>query len=365
MTRTLLVGCLLIISSTSLAENLVPPNGARGDDVIQHMRGCYSNAMGPLAAGGELLKGVDKELLQGKSTAGFLYDGRPLPPRDDGVLVPRESLFNALRSSTRTDPYVVCLLMAGFRWETSKESGIEVLQRLADQGSVRAQAEFGRAYYLGLGVVRNNSLAFKWLNAAASANDSDAQFLLGVLYSEGDGALPNDDLALQWVRKAADAGHQQAQRVRTHIEKMAEDRRKANQAAVSKVSEIKAAAEAGNSESQRILAGYYIEGVGVTQDATVAIDWYKKAGQAGDVKSLTQLGVLYDKGRGIAVDYSEAVKWYKLAAEKGDSQAQYNLGILMYFGAGSERNQVEGKEWVRRAAEQSNEMAIRALPSLR
>jgi TPR repeat protein len=80
---------------------------------------------------------------------------------------------------------------------------------------------------------------------------------------------------------------------------------------------------------------------------------------------MRQIGVMYDKGRGVPVDYVEAVRWYKAAAEKGDSQAQHNFGILMYYGVGTERNEEQGKDWIRRAAEQNNQMAIRALQSLK
>ena len=347
MTRALLLGLLCILSFASFAENLVPPKGANTDDALQLIRLCFSNAMSPMAADGELLKGVDKELLQGNSTTGFWFDGRPLPPRNDGVIAPRESLFNALRPSSRTNPYVTCLLLSGYRWERSKESGLEVLRRLTDQGNIRAQAEFGRAYYLGLGIVRNNTLAFNWLSTAAKANDPDAQFFLAILYSEGDGVLPNDSDALHWMKRAMESGHPQAQRALPQLEKMTSSRKEGNQSGISKLPTIQAAADAGNPESLRVLAGYYIEGIGVPQDAGMAIDLYKKAGLAGDTKSITQLGVLYDKGRGVPVDYAEAVKWYKVAAAKGESQAQHNLGMLMYFGVGTERDQVEGKEWVR------------------
>src|SRR5450759_4079793 len=132
---------------------------------------------------GELLKGLDKELLQGHSTLGHLFeqllgDPRPIAPGADGVIAPRKSLFNALGSTKRTDPYVVCLLLKGYRWESSNESGLEILQRLADQGNVRAQTDLGRAYYFGVGVTRNKSLAFKMLSTAAAANDPDGEFYL-------------------------------------------------------------------------------------------------------------------------------------------------------------------------------------------
>jgi hypothetical protein len=334
------------------------------------MWSCINTAIRSASRDGVLLRDLDKELLQGHSTVGHLFEGslagpRPIEPRADGVLAPRESLFNAFSSTKRTDPYVVCLLLKGYRWEGSKETGLETLQRLADQGNARAMAELGRAYYLGLGVTRNNGLAFKMLSAAALANDPDGAFLLAVLYTEGDGVLPDDSMSLHWLKKAADAGHPQAQRALPQAEEQTTSRKKSNEEAAAKLTAVRTAAESGNLESQRTLANYFIEGIGVSQDANVAVGWYKKAAQAGDAIAMRQLGVMYDKGRGVPVDYIEAAKWYKAAAEKGDAQAQHNFGILMYYGVGTERNEEQGKEWIRRAANQNNQMAIRALQSLK
>jgi TPR repeat protein len=368
--KSLIYFLLAGLASVACAENIFPPKDATSKTVNRDVWSCLNTAMRIASGDGEVLKGLDKELLQGHSTVGHLYelslgDPHPIQPRADGVLAPRESLFNVLGSTKRTDPYVVCLLLKDYRWESSEETGLEMLQRLADQGNVRAQAELGRTYYFGFGVAHNNSLAFKMLSAAAKANDPDGQFYLAMLYSEGDGVLPNDGISVQWLKRAADSGHIQAQRALPQVENVAENRKKESAEAALKLATIRTAADSGNLESQRTLANYYIEGIGVTQDASTAIEWYKKAAQSGDAAAARQIGVLYDKGRGVSVDYVEAVKWYKVAAEKGDSQAQYNLGVLMYYGVGVELNEEQGKDWIRRSAEQNNQLAIKALQSFK
>jgi TPR repeat protein len=367
----IIVFLVFTLAPSAFAENIIPPKGANSESVSQDMWSCINSAMRTTGGNGELLKGVDKELLQGHSTVGFLSEQslagpRPVALRDDGVIAPTQSVFNALRSSTRTDPYVVCLLLKGYRWENNKETGIEILQRLAGEGNVRAQAELGRAYYFGgLGVGRNNSIAFKLLSAAADANDIDGQLLLAILYSEGDGTLPDDALAAFWLKKAAQAGSQQAQRALPMAEQNVARHKKEIDEAASKLTEVRASAETGNTESQRILANYFIEGIGVSPEANSAIEWYKKAAQAGDAIAMKMMGVIYDKGRGVTVDYIEAVKWFKAAAEQGNAEAQYNIGVLTYDGYGTQRNVEEGKAWMRRAADQGNKMAIKALQSLK
>lgn len=370
MKKSFLFILLASLASASFAENVIPPKDASSESVTQDMRTCLNIAIRTASTDGEILKGLDKELLQGNSTVGHLYelslgDPSPIQPRADGVLAPRESLFNAFTSTKRSDPYVVCLLLKGYRWENSNETGMEMLQRMADHGKARAQAELGRAYYYGRGVTINNSIAFRMFSDAATANDPDAQYYLAVLYSQGDGVLPNDELSLQWLKKAADSGNAQAQRVLPQAEQFSENRKKSKAEAGLKLATIRAAAEAGDMESQRNIGNYYIEGLGVSQDVKSALEWYKKAAQAGDLVATTQIGVIYDKGRGVPVDYVEAVKWYKIAAEKGEAQSQFNLGILMFYGTGTELNKAQGKDWIRRAADQNNQMAINALQSLK
>jgi TPR repeat protein len=360
----------ILSSSSAIAVNLIPPKASTPDSVTKDMWNCVHLAVQTSNGDGEILKSLDKELLRGNSTSGFLFEAtlsgpKPVEPNKDGQLAPMESLFNSVKSTSRTDPYVVCLLIHGYRWENSGESGIEQLERLAKGGNIRAQAELGSAYRNGIGVTRNYSTAFYWLNKASITNDSEAQFQLAILYSEGNGVLPSDKISAEWLQKAANSGHEKARKVLPKAQEIASQHIKASEDATKKVEEIKQAAKKGDIEAQRELANYHIEGIGVTPDAKQAVEWYTKAANQGDPIAMRQLGVLFDKGRGIPVDYKEAANWYRAAAEKSDAQAQYNYGILVYHGVGIEKNESDGKMWIKRAADQGNQMAIRALSSFK
>jgi len=54
--------------------------------------------------------------------------------------------------------------------------------------------------------------ATKWVRAAATQGDSDAQNTLGLMYLKGEGVKKNLNLAKKWFKKAATLGHTQAQR---------------------------------------------------------------------------------------------------------------------------------------------------------
>lgn len=364
-----LIGFLFTSAPWTYAENLLPPAGATPDSTNRDMRRCLGIILREPSGPGQLLKGVDRELLQGKATTGFLFEGslagpRPVAPRDDGQLGPRSGLFDFVRSASRTDPYVVCLLLKGYRWAASQETGIDQLHRIADHGNIRAQTELGRAYYHGWVRSTNNSIAFKYLSRAAASNDPDAEYYLAILYDAGDGVLPDGFRAAELLRQAAKQGHPQAIKALPKLEKALLEHTKDRDAAAAKLPEVRAKAETGDVDSQNTLARYYLEGIGVSADVSRAIEWFKRAASGGDATALVSLGIVYDKGRGVTVDLGEAVKWYRLAAEKGDAQAQFNYGVFLYEGRGVDRNEAEGRAWVRKAAQQNYRRAVDVLKSM-
>ena len=72
--------------------------------------------------------------------------------------------------------------------------------------------------------------------------------------------------------------------------------------------------------------------------------------EAGDTEAQYNLGVMYDNGEGIPQDDAEAVRWYRLAAEQGSATAQYNLGVMYGTGEGVPQDNVEAHMWLNLAA---------------
>jgi uncharacterized protein len=79
---------------------------------------------------------------------------------------------------------------------------------LAQQGNADAQANMGKMYLMGQGVLRDPDEAVKWFMASAVQGNADAQFFLGSFY-----LLPHRDIAkgLKWLRFSAEQGNQDAQ----------------------------------------------------------------------------------------------------------------------------------------------------------
>ncbi len=98
------------------------------------------------------------------------------------------------------------------------------------------------------------------------------------------------------------------------------------------------AAKAGNPHAQTLLAGLYIDGLGVSQNYVKARYWLEKGAKAGNNQAQFTLGVLYENGIGGPQDYKKARYWHFKAVESGNIPAALNLGTLYYEGKGGPKD---------------------------
>ncbi len=116
---------------------------------------------------------------------------------------------------------------------------MQLLTPIAEEGNAEAQYRLAIMYQNGLGTVRNELKAFKWMEAAAEQGMALAQHGFGFMYMEGDCVEQNGERAVYWFTQAA---------------------------------------EQGLAGSQTTLAMLYEEGRIVPKDAAAARHWYRKAG---------------------------------------------------------------------------------------
>ena len=90
----------------------------------------------------------------------------------------------------------------------------------------------------------------------------------------------------------------------------------AHSPAAQALADLRASAEAGDAEAQRILGGMYVTGAGVPQDAAEAVAWYRRAAEQGDARAQYNLGGMYREGRGVPPDAVEALMWLTIAAAR-------------------------------------------------
>lgn len=103
-------------------------------------------------------------------------------------------------------------------WQQGDYAGaFEWFRKAAEQGSVLARYELGKAYLYGRGTPQHYALAATQLLQAAQAGYAEAQFLLAQLYQQGQG-VPQDLVhAYMWLNVAASRGHASAALERDRI----------------------------------------------------------------------------------------------------------------------------------------------------
>lgn len=199
------------------------------------------------------------------------------------------------------------------------------LKRAGELGSGLAYYVLGRQYRDGIGVEKNQELAFSYLMKSAELNHPMGQFSTAYLYGLGAGVTRNDERAVHWYRKAA------AQ---------------------------------GIAPAMTNLGIRYQVGRGVKKDMRQAADWYEKAADAGHMNALSGLGYMYKYGKGgRSKDLAKAVSLFRRAADKGNASGTYNLGLMYLDGVGVLKDKNEALRLLRLAAK-SDKRAVKRLKKL-
>jgi TPR repeat protein len=144
----------------------------------------------------------------------------------------------------------------------------EWLQKAAEQGDARAQAEFGVMYKRGRGVDENFVQAFEWTMKAALQGDLEAQCNLADDYLEGSGVQQSDQNAYEWLQKASALGSARAQ---YGISLLYKEGKAVQQSDFQAFEWCRKAAEQEYPQAQLALALMYAEGKGIEKDSYKAL----------------------------------------------------------------------------------------------
>jgi TPR repeat protein len=105
-------------------------------------------------------------------------------------------------------------------------------------------------------------------------------------------------------------------------------------------------AEAGNAQSQYLLANVYTE-----EAIAQTVYWLQKAAEQGHPGAQTQLGIFYNSGTGVPKDPAQAMMWWQRAAAQHEFVAQWTLG-RKYLRDPATRDL--GLKWLRAAADDAD-----------
>jgi hypothetical protein len=109
------------------------------------------------------------------------------------------------------------------------------------------------------------------------------------------------------------------------------------------------AAEAGEARAQAQLGRLYLDGEGVTQNASTAVRWFRSAAAQDHDGAQFFLAVLLQKGIGVTRDVEAAMAWFRRAAERGHRLAMFELAQAYELGLGIIADPAAAKQWRERA----------------
>jgi TPR repeat protein len=175
---------------------------------------------------------------------------------------------------------------------------------------------------------------------------------IAVLLSEAKQARDthNYEVAARDYQAAAEAGSSEAQALladmyRTGGEGVDQDYAKA-------LLWAQKAADQGNSRAQITLGILYRGGLGVPKDTAKAFEYFQTASTAGDTKAPRYVGLYYES----IGDEAKAFTAYQLGAERGDITSQFHLGRAYELGAGVAQDYALAARWYGKAAERADEI---------
>ena len=227
---------------------------------------------------------------------------------------------------------------------------VELFEKAASAGHVRAEINLGILYMRGLGVPRDLINARAWLEKAAASGDPQALYTLGRALSESTEQVPPDPVrAADLFRRAADKGHALAG-LRYGL--MLSDGIGIKRDIAAAQRYLVQARDSGIPEAA-LAMGDMIARTPASRDKAAnerviqtAINWYDAAAQAGVPSAQFKLANAYFAGVGVARDPAQAQMWYTRAAQQGLPQAQHALGIMLLGGVAGAPDRVEGYKWL-------------------
>ncbi|XP_018580536.1 protein sel-1 homolog 1-like isoform X2 [Scleropages formosus] len=279
----------------------------------------------------------------------------------------------------------------------------DLFEKLALEGSPKAQTALGFLYAAGLGVNSSQAKALVYYTFGALGGNLVAHMILGYRYWGGVGVPQSCESALTHYRLVANhvasdvslMGGSAVQRVRL-LEEMEnpgstsgmleEDLIQYYQFLAEK-GDVQAqvglgqlhlhggrgveqnherayeyfnqAANAGNTHAMAFLGKMYSEGSEfVPQNNETALQYFKKAADLGNPVGQSGLGMAYLYGRGVPVNYELALKYFQKAAEQGWVDGQLQLGTMYYNGIGVKRDYKQALKYFNLASQAGHILAF-------
>ncbi|MEM0897420.1 MAG: tetratricopeptide repeat protein [Verrucomicrobiota bacterium] len=168
--------------------------------------------------------------------------------------------------------------------ETSPKDAMHYLEMVADEGVLEARMLLGKLLLSGVGVPKDETLAFEHLRGAAAGGNREAMEIIGARVVRGK-AVPG-------------VGFSEGRQY------------------------LKAAAELGSGQACSLLGAMYLNGMGVEKSIDEAFSLFERSARAGDANGMLYYARCLNAGIGTESDRGRSVEWYAKAARAGNERAQ-------------------------------------------
>lgn len=98
------------------------------------------------------------------------------------------------------------------------DTALKYLTPAANKGHAEAQEVLGFMYINGLGVEKNNRLAFEWMKKSAENGNALAQWKVATMFLDGQGVERNEAEVLKWATMATEQNVDEAKRLLKYYE---------------------------------------------------------------------------------------------------------------------------------------------------
>ena len=201
------------------------------------------------------------------------------------------------------------------------------------------------------------------LEKANSLGSADAAYYLGEMFRQGRGVEKNYSVACRYYQKSAEADNKKAylNAGMCHIpDKKDENGFKEAFKWFKRAAEEINETDLGETERKDFFVKFgimYFAGLGTLQDFSEAAKWFEKAAELGDAYSQGALAMLNYAGNGVLTDKKKARYWAEKAAAQGDDTGEFVLGMLNHYSLPPEQNIQEAVKWYEKAAAQGHAAA--------
>lgn len=193
------------------------------------------------------------------------------------------------------------------------QDGWTMVEESAQAGVIAAQYFLGETTLFGKhGRTQDVREGIKWLTKAAERGDGNATTYLAAWYLKGPLENRDNALGIKYLRMCADAG---------------------------------------DAESQFMIANAYRSGFGsIVPDQTEALKWYEMSAAQGHVPAILEVVNLYGGVGELPPNQERAYYWLTEGAKAGSAEAACYAGMAALDGNGTEKSRTTAIYWLRKAA---------------